>query len=65
MERGMVKPMIRGEQQDSRSDMVSSNTLDSLDPHAYPFSPLCMDLLSSWFESVSSGLRIFQQTEQS
>uniref|UniRef100_A0A669DXU0 Afadin n=1 Tax=Oreochromis niloticus TaxID=8128 RepID=A0A669DXU0_ORENI len=33
MERGMVKPMIRGEQQDSRSDMVSSNTLDSLDPH--------------------------------
>lgn len=39
MERGMVKPMIRGEQQDSRSDMVSSNTLDSLDPHPYPYSP--------------------------
>uniref|UniRef100_A0A669ET01 Afadin, adherens junction formation factor n=1 Tax=Oreochromis niloticus TaxID=8128 RepID=A0A669ET01_ORENI len=47
MERGMVKPMIRGEQQDSRSDMVSSNTLDSLDPHAYPSSPLSEDTFLS------------------
>lgn len=70
MERGMVKPMIRGEQQDSRSDKVPSTPpllSFASSPSSSGLSLFSAQwfLLFSWYSFFSSGLRTFQQTDQS
>lgn len=72
MERGMVKPMIRGEQQDSRSHtlllFLPSSSLSAIfilsapqtDP---PLVYISCYLPFSWFYFLLSGLRTFLSTE--
>lgn len=64
MERGMVKPMIRGEQQDSRSDADTPASSIFLLPAAFGL-VLLFRLPFSRCYFVLTGLRTAQQTEQS